>query len=532
MSKRPTSISRKNNSNAQINTTNFGYAIIGDTATSTLYAKRLLGNNITQPISVISEGIDRSNIDDISDINFAANNNKRILHYIRPEQIHMIPAGDNNEDPDGNLDNQEEQTIYYYVGAGPLGDFISAYIIPRTGPWFGHSSSGRLERFLNQYTVRSPLTSEEIIISDRISQIWGIPKTSSMVVKGPSILNQHYEFLQLHDDMVTREIFLDEYHMVNSTSNVDYITQASNIRFTSTNTNNCLYNITANNFSLSSVRPIWKTNPYTYLRLATEGGLNPEPLLLPTFYRGVLSIPISGTGDIGITGISGCTAVAGITGFVCFSCTGTTTATTTCECFNTVSGTPNLSQLNTCYVGLSNISGVDFTGVVSTEDLITSHVSFSLYDIANPQSSALAWLVQVYTTTEDLSVVTPEGKYADSGRQLLIIEALSTKNKRRASYNISEREIQINYNDRIAEEGYLNQFAHIVAGVYNAYTGLLIPVDSLITESSVCSANSGTCHDANIITDYSLRQSPMVSVLELASHLYGSEIYPTPNPKC
>ena len=136
------------------------------------------------------------------------------------------------------------------------------------------------------------------------------------------------------------------------------------------------------------------------------------------------------------------------------------------------------------------------------------------------------------TTTEDLSVVTPEGKYADSGRQLLIIEALSTKNKRRATYNTSEREIQVNYNDRIFEEGYLNQFAHIVAGVYNAYTGLLIPVDSLITESSVCSANSGTCHDANILTDYSLRQSPMISVLELTSHLYGSEIYPNPNYKC
>lgn len=554
MSKRPTNITRRNLSTAHSATNNFGYAIIGDTAAATLYAKRLLGNNVTQPISIIIEGVDRFNVEDLTDVAFAANNNKRILHYVKPEQIHMIPAGDNNDDPDDHI-IQNEQIIHYHVGVGPNGDFISAYTIPRAGPWFTHSSNGRLERFLSESTVKSNLNSQEVEVVNRLSQIWGLNQTSSLVVKGPSILNAHYEFLQLHDNTAIREIFQDEYHMVNQATNVDYVTETGNLRFTgisggsgTSGMSGGLYNITANNLSLTSVRPIWKTNPYTYLRLAGEGGLNPGQLLLPTFYRAVLSIPIGGSGASGFTGLSGCTAVASPPGYVCFSCTGFTghsgisgcsatftCGSNTCTCFcnppvtSQPPGGPILSPLSICYVGLPGLAGINFIGVPGTEDLITSHVTFSLYDIANPKSSSLAWLVQAYTTPEDLSVVHPDGKYADLGRHLLIIEALSTKNKRRTSYNNAEHEIQVNYNDRLAEQGYLTQFAHIVASVYNAYTGMLIPVQSLLDEASVCSANSGTCQDANYITDYSLRQSPMISVIELASHLYGVDIYPNPS---
>lgn len=527
MSKRPTTIFRKNISTAHNAVNNYGYAIIGDTVAATIYAKRLLNNNITQPISVISEGVDRSNIEDLTDVSFAANNNKRILHYVKVEQLHMIPSGDNNSDSD-DIDIQNEQIIHYHVGSGPLSDFISAYIIPRVGPWFTHSSNGRLEKFLMESTVKSPLNTQENIIVDRLSSIWGLNKTSSMVVKGPSILDQHYEFLQIHEDTPTREIFLDTYHLVNSASNAKYITETGNLRFVISGTGG-LYDITANNLSLTAVRPIWKTNPYTYLRLATEGGLNPIPLLLPTFYRAVLSIPIGGTGATGVTGITGCTNATGTTGYVCFNCTGTTGMTVisgteyVCNCFN------SSDSSNICYVGLSGISGVNLVGLSATEDLVTTHITFGLHDIANPRHSGLAWLVQTYTTPEDLSVVHPDGKYSDNNHTLLIIEALSTKNKRRTSYNTAEHEVQVNYNDSHTENGYLRQFAHIVAGIYNAYTGGLIPVDSLVEDASICSTTHGICKDANLITDYSLYQSPMVSVIEVASHLYGVDIYPNPS---
>jgi len=136
--KRPTSIARKECANAHNSTNTYGYAIIGDTASATLYAKRLLGNKVTTPISIISEGVDRTNLEDLGDVGFVANNNLRALHNLMTEQIHMVPAGDNQNEDDDSADTQPERIIHYYIGAGPLGDFIGAYHIPRLGPWFTH----------------------------------------------------------------------------------------------------------------------------------------------------------------------------------------------------------------------------------------------------------------------------------------------------------------------------------------------------------------------------------------------------------
>lgn len=518
--KRPTTIARKEYANAHSSANSYGYAIIGDTAEATLYAKRLLNNKVTTPISIISEGVDRTNVEALSDVDFAASNNLRILHYLTTEQIHLIPVGDNqNEDDEANT--QPERIIHYSIGAGALGDFIAAYHIPRLGPWFTHSSNGHLERFLSESTVKSNLTPQEATVVSRLQSIWGLNPTSSIVVKVPSILNVHYEFLQHHENAFFRELFLEQYHIVNQANNVDYVSETSNLHFSpATGGTGGLVNITGNNLSLTGVKPIWKTNPFTYLRLAAKGGLNPAPLLLPTFYRAVLSIPIGGTGATGITGITG-SVVPGPSGFICFATGGD----------SSMLGGPITPPGAVCFVGLTGNSGVNLIDASGTEDLLTSHITFSLHDIANPRHSGLAWLVQAYTTPEDLSVVHQEGRYADTNRTLLIVEALSTKNKRRASYNVAEDEVQLNYNDRLAEQGYLRQFALIVASIYNAYTGSIIAVDSLLNESSVCAATSGTCHDSNTLVDYALRESPMVSIIELASHMYGVDIYPNPS-KC
>jgi hypothetical protein len=496
MTKRPTNISRKNISRKNIfdNNNNYGYVIIGDTVAATLYAKRLLVNNITQKITIIVEGKDRFNTGDITNVNFAPNNTKTILHYVRPEQIHTIPAGDDDNQNDGDI-IQNEQIIHYNIGSGTNGDFISAYMIPRVGPWFTHSSNGRLENFLNESTLKYNLTKEELEIVNRLSRIWKINTTNSLIVNEPSILNVHYEFLQSLGSNQIRQIFNEEYNMVKHANNVNYVTETSGIKFSNSDIDG-LYNITADNLDLPYNKLIWKNNIYSYLRIATEGGLNPKELLLPTFYRATLSIPIDGN-----KGISDDTR-------------------------NSPQCCSQQHASNPCCFGLEGIYGIDFSNVMTTKDFVTSHITFSLHDIDNPNSSTLAWLIQAYTTPEDLSVVHPDGKYADSGHHLLIIEGLSTKNKRRHNYDKSEHEIQVRYNSRIIEEGFTKQFAHIVSSVYNAYTGKLISPEILINDSSVCSSDNRTCQDANIIIDYSLRQSPMISVVELASHLYGAEIYP------
>lgn len=468
INKRPTTNARKESANAHNSTNTYGYAIIGDTVSSTLYAKRLLGNLVTTPITLINEGVDRTNIDKLANLDYAAANNKRILHTLTTEQLHMIPSGDNQTEKDDIINTQTEQVLHYHVGAGPLGDFISAYHIPRLGPWFTHSLNGRLERFMSEYTIRSPLNNEELTIANKLKAVWNLPLTSSTIVKAPAILNSHYEFIQIKEDVATRELFLETYHNNNQASNVDYITEVDNLKLTPGATGG-LYDITYNSGTgLMNVKPIWRTNPFTYLRLATEAGIDAGILELPTFYRAVIPISINNSGTSG---------------------------------------------------------GIDLSNIATGEDLITTHLTFSLYDINNPKHSALVWLSQIYTAVEDLSVTDPAGKYADSGKTLLIIEALNTKNKRKASYNKSEHEIIINYNDRIAENGYLRQFAQVVSTIYQAYTGNSISVDTLLANASIC--DSGACHDGNNVVDYGLRESPMISILELASHMYGVDIYPS-----
>jgi hypothetical protein len=158
-------------------------------------------------------------------------------------------------------------------------------------------------------------------------------------------------------------------------------------------------------------------------------------------------------------------------------------------------------------------------------DLLTTHLAFSLHDLDGSKQSGLVWLGQCYTTTEDLSVVDQAGKYADTGHCLLIVEAVCTKNKRKASYHPSEREVQVFLNSPEVEATYLRKFSTIVSDIYAQYTGTHMPVDLLTHDISICGA--GICHDGNSISNYATRESPMVSLLELSAHLYGSDLYPT-----
>lgn len=457
MSKRP---SKKNCTTSTSSTNTYGYAIIGDTVAGTLYAKRLIGNKVTTPISLINEGVSRTNLDNISDTSFVVENNKTSLQSLHPEKVHMVGYGGSENHDDAST--QQEQIIQLYTPSGPLGDFIAAYHLPRLGPWFTNSTDTRAEKFFTQNTIRTPLNSQEVTVSNYIANLWHLSSTASFIVKTPSILNCHHTFIINFNNTTERELFLDYYQLMGQESNVDYITEASNIKFTQgTGTS---YNVDGSDFSLTEVRPIWKTNLYTYLRLATEGGLHPSPVNIPVFYRAILPISI-------------------------------------------------------------NAGRVDLTGLPDEGDLVTTHISFSLYDIHSNKSSNLVWLIQCYTAVEDLSVVEPSGRYADSGKTLLIIEAICTKNRRQASYNLAEKEIQVKYNDKSVESGYMRQFAEISSNIYTAYTAQTISVDELVTDSSTCGPE-GTCHDGNIVVDFPQRQSPLLTVIETVGQLYGTDLYP------
>lgn len=540
-SRRPTNKQRNDSSNGSNN--GHGFAIIGDTVGSTLYARRLLANRVTDPIYLINEGVDRTNVDGIEDPSFAADHVKDILHHITTERVHMVQAGDNDNDDedDTHMGKQEERIIQYYVGAGPLSDFISAYHIPRVGPWFTHSTSTRLAKFFDEFTMKTPLSPEERVIADRLSSIWNIPQTNSIIVKHPAILRSHYTFLQENNDVHTRELFINEYNTINEADNVDTLTETARLTFSPTGGDN-IYDISGRNVSLTNVKVVWRTNPYTYLRIATDGGLSPDPLKIPTFYRAVIPIPIGGTGFTGPAGPTGHhddhhhhdhhhhdhhhhdhshSSSSG---------NGNNRNRGNNRNHNDDGHHHHDHDHNhdSGHTGFTGGTGINLTGICPGSDLILTHHTFSLHDVNNPKQSALTWLGQCYTTLEDLSVINPAGSYSDDRHVLLVVEGLCTKNRRRATYNVADREVQVNYNDIVPEHGFLTQFATIVSHIILAHTGVNVHPSHLIADKSVCNS-IGSCMDDTTVVDHAMRESPMVSVLQLASGQYGLEIFPPPS---
>lgn len=485
MSRRPSAIQRvRQESTPSSVITNHGYAIIGNTATAILYARRLIQNGVTAPIYVITSGVDRTNLNCLEQISFPATNINSILHFLFGERVHYIANGDDADVDDDERIVETDRIIQHYVGNGSVGDMISAYFSPRLGPWFSHTSNQRMQKFLHNHVTRKSLNPAEKVVAERLKTMWNVPLVYTLINQGPAILNTHFEMIRSHDDRDKRELFLEQYHQVNDAANVDIISETHNLRFT-LNPNGTTYDITGSNINITNVKPIFKTNLYSYLRIATAGGLDPDVIWIPTFYRAVISIPASGSGYIGMS--------------------------------HFVNGQASRLKYDT---------GIDLRSIDESADMIITHNAFSLYDIGNPKSSAVAWMGQIYTTREDLSIVDPRGLYASEGNVLLVVEAICLKNRRQSRYNVSEGEIQMSYNPRLAERNYRQQFAQILSDAVNVYTGVRIHPDSFVEESSVCSA-SGMCGDNTIIQDFSLRQSPMNIVLDMAASLYKMDTYPT-----
>jgi hypothetical protein len=463
MTSRPSKSKSKNfcaHQHSSSQTTNF--TIIGDTAASILYAYRLIKNGIkTNKIYVINEGTDRTNFDNIKNTDFVQINAKTIINFLKAERVHLIPRGDHLDQDDDDDFRDDEILFNYFVPSGPLGDFISAYIIPRVGPWFHHAVQSHFMKFINNYATKIPLSNFESSLVNTLANMWNLNKTNDIIVNTPSILTTHYMFLRELNSKYVRKLFLDVYQLVSQEENVEIVTEAKSISFTEVSTG--IFNITVNNdLQIENSKLIWRTNPYTFLRISSQGGINPSPIFKPVFYRSVIPIAL----------------------------------------------TSPLSQ-ETDY-----------------GDLVTTHLTFSLYELINPKNSSLCWLVQCYTTTEDFAVTDPNGRYSDQGKIFLITEAISTKHRRRLIDNKEENKVHEFYSQRLVEQKFLYQFAQIVAGVYFAYTGVTITPDSLLSTSSICTT-SGSCTDNNQVEDFARRESPLETITLLASQLYNMNIYPS-----
>jgi hypothetical protein len=456
-----------------------------------LYANRLLNNGVTGGnINLLDEGPNRAVVTGVNDLNFVVENAQTILHYVNPERVHLLPPGDDdNEDDDDVL--QTGQVINYYVGFGVLGDFMAAYFIPRVGPWFPHSASSRVTTFIKAYTKAVPLNSAETIVVQSLACNLGLALVNTVLTEQASILTQNFIFTTTDSTGATiRQLFNNNpnvFQTVTTKTGEPYtlvtcldITAPTGTCGTST----VSISAAGGDVTFDSQKVRWKTNPYTYLRLATSSGWDTKASVnIPTFYRSVLSVPNNNT----TTGV-------------------------------------NLP------VGDSSVTGADY---------VSSYVAFSLYALNSPVTTSgfctdvgnlpITWLVQAYTTVEDLSVVGQQGSYAPDGSSLLIIEAINVNNLRSASYSVANQEIQVFKNSNTVEANFMQQFANIVSSVYFAYTGVILDTATLMGTPSVCGTTAGvtTCVDGTYLVDYATRESPMNIVLETMTCLYGSTIYPT-----
>lgn len=443
-----------------------GYVIIGDTGSALLYSQQLLRNGVTVPVHLIIEGVDRTNERDIESTCYIMSKLGSHLPFLNCEKLRYVEAGDHpcQNDP---CPTRKTETITYYTGNGIAGDIIASYYMPRIGPWLTPDNASRATSFWRNNTDRR-IYGEEIesvgnTMATCLDISTGINKFSSCC---PIVKLDEHLMVQSDGQCCSRNIFQDAYEDITTYDNFFLHTEVKGLTITVGTTGSC-YNVTSCNGLdlIENARVIWKTNPYTYLRLAGNAGLDPAPVRVPVTYRAVIPI----------------------------------------KKFN-------------------EPPGIDLTQAEPGGDLLTSHLSFSMYDNRAVDSSSVTWYGSAYTSDEDLSSVCKEGKYSDCDYTLLIVEVVNVKNRRRASYNYSEQLVDIYYNDNNIEDKWMKKFMDIVACSYNAYTGVQIDPTELIEMKTI--TLGGLSIDTIRITDVSLRESPVITVLETTAHTYGQKLYP------
>jgi len=447
--------------------------IIGDTGHTYVYAYRLLRKGYTGEISILVEGTNYMNEEEIQRTNFVVRQNSNMLKYLKAERIYIQRSGDggrlySDEDPscfDGDL------TLDYQVGSGVIGDLIASYIVPRVGPWFDPTSKEQLTSFVNNHTMRNCLTPAEAIIVDRLINDYDINPTNEFIVNVPSISTQTTTFVKREGGKyLWRNLFEKIYDEVMSAGNVNLYTNVTNLQFAPGSvdgTYHLTFSACEGNVDINNNVVVWKTNPYTFLRLSTMGGLDPATMRIPTTYRAVVSIP-----------------------------------------------------QNNVRTGGIDVENADHLG-----DLVTSINTFCMNEISKKGGSCKPeWLCQAYTSREDTSQINGNTLYASEGRTLLIIELISLRNRRKAIYDTSRNMCCVTMNRRSAETYHLRQVAKIVASIYTAATGLAIDPSTIIGPQSVCQV--GICSENFRITSYVRRETSLNVVCELLNHLYGGRGYP------
>lgn len=453
-----------------------GYAVIGDTEEALAYSFRLLKNGTTVPIKVISQGSDYMQKDDVDCAAYPICNQLQSLTHLNAETVKYCAPGESQNDSDTTLQDDTvavDQVVNYQTPDGVNGDVLGSYLVLRAGPWFDSDNDSKVQSFIKEHTETFPLTLAEGVVADRLAAAYSIPiRKDAIRTKDPCILGATYVFATEEGETVDRELFRHYYDTVNDTNTTDLVSEVDRLTIangTITGLNNVTVSFNDETQTYVNYKVVWMTNPYSYLRLASEAGLHPDPINIPTVYRSVINIPKNN----------------------------------------------------------SSTGGVDLTNETDLGDLVTSSISWSLYDNESPKHSSISWAIFTYTAVEDLADTNRGGKFATTGNTLLITEAISFGNRRSMTYDLGQNMQIVNFNSRLKEANYMERFREISRVVYTAYTGTVAPAFSnfSITGTGVATEH---CQVSNV----PLRESSISTVMELINHLYPGKLYPIAGKTC
>lgn len=456
------------------------YLVLGSSFAAQYRIARLLNNGVTGQIYHLVEGASRINNNCVSATTFAQTNIRNILQYGIPEQIlTTVSSGENDSEIDDFCDTTDTSTVtQWWAGNGVNGDTIFAPYFIRPSSYFLQGiNSNRIEQFWKSANLDQPLNTAETQLANEVINEFNIGDSlRNLVVKLPSVLRRIYPGLvenynglgnlrQLYSQLADRNY---------SAPNVTLYSEIVGLTFALQN--NGLYNVSALsglNGIIHDVKVIWATNPFTYLRLATNGGITPQPSLpMPITYRFTIPIP----------------------------------------------------RINNQGINIPTEHG---------GDLITTFNGFSLHDSKHPKSTySIDWVFAVYTSDEDLATFDQKGRYAADGYTLLQIDAIHIAGpKRQTTFNIAQQQLISRRAPASQEAQSRAFFLEVVAAVYLIYTGLVFDPLNFDPNTSICTTD-GLCSDNITLTTTPDRELPLFTVMNATNLLYPSPNFPNINGKC
>lgn len=543
------------------------YIVFGAEIAGLSFARRLDRNGVNRPITIITQGANRTFNPQISNLSYPVFNARNAKENLLPITVHYHSDRDDNVDGEGlnvRFDLTRNKTDTYFAPNGVIGATLGSYMINRVGRWnyeISGRAAARVIAFMRTFSSSFDFNGPNRAWVQRLSDTFNIPLVSNVLGPGPGILDHLEVFMRPIGGLGTNN-FIDDDGIFKSTSNgnnfireigldiyrstidrgIDVQPNLRNFTLERSNVNG-LFNVTANGVTYPNSKIAFKMNPLLKLQIASIGNLDIIADDIRTEYRFVAPIPINGTVfannnrqswlSSGIqntnNGGCGCSSVGNSTeGYGCSSMGNSRSGCWTrgndwtgakrCQC-NT-----NNQGNNPGYT-----TGIDFSQVQPYPDLVYGYAGFSM---GNPMGcdnaftkdgagAKLHWNIQTYLTSEDLYETSQEGRFSQPGTLLLVVDGQHLTSRRKISFDNEGNQVNVQYNRNIIECRAALEFATIVSNILYTLTAVKYDPKALLKVNSVCTPE-GECSQNPAISITPNRQSTLSFWTNTIGLLYNS----------